>query len=263
MRFLQILTIAALGTLPVAYADGKDDEKKAEKEFREAEGEQEKEKQGEGQAPPAGGPLEDNPLEKILELMNEVENKLFEADTGEFTQEEQKQIVEAMRFEEKTHEALEELIRKIEEQAEQQQSSSSSSSEEQKKQQQQQQQDQKNQQNQNESEQERQQRLQREKEEERQRQAKEKQQQQQQQAQQNPQNGKEDKQPQEGQEAKPPEDDSNPTEDKERAGGRWGSLPKKLHQDAGRASEREVPEAYRKYYERLTEKFSGKPSKKR
>ena len=244
MRFLQILTIAALGTLPVAYADGKDDEKKAEKEFREAEGEQEKEKQGEGQAPPAGGPLEDNPLEKILELMNEVENKLFEADTGEFTQEEQKQIVEAMRFEEKTHEALEELIRKIEEQAEQQSSSSSSSSEEQKKQQQQQQQDQQNQQNQNESEQERQQ-------------------QQQQQAQQNPQNGQENKQPQEGQEAKPPEDDSNPTEDKDRAGGRWGSLPKKLHQDAGRASEREVPEAYRKYYERLTEKFSGKPSKKR
>lgn len=263
MRFLQILTIAALGTLPVAYADGKDDEKKAEKEFREAEGEQEKEQQGEGQA---GGPLADDPMEKmkkILELMNEVENKLYEADTGEFTQEEQKQIVEAMRFEEKTHEALEELIRKIEEQAEQQSSSSSSSSEEQKKQQQQQQQDQQNQQNQNESEQERQQRLQREKEEERQRQAKEKERQQQQQAQQKPQNGQEDKQPQEGQEAKPPEDDSNPTDDKERAGGRWGNLPKKLHQDAGRASEREVPEAYRKYYERLTEKFSGKPSNKR
>ena len=40
MRYLQILTIAALGALPAVYADGKDDEKKAEKEFREAEGEQ-------------------------------------------------------------------------------------------------------------------------------------------------------------------------------------------------------------------------------
>ena len=116
MRYLQVLAIAALGVLPVAFADGEDDEKKAEKEFREAEGEKEKEKQGAEGQPGLGGPLDDNPLEKILELMERAETKLFEADPKEDTQAVQKEIVEAMRFEDKTHEALEKLIHQIENQ---------------------------------------------------------------------------------------------------------------------------------------------------
>ena len=67
------------------------------------------------QPQPVPGDLE-NPLVKILQLMEKVEDRLYGVDTGKYTQEEQKQIVEALRFEAKTQEALQALIEHIENQ---------------------------------------------------------------------------------------------------------------------------------------------------
>lgn len=53
-------------------------------------------------------------LKKIAALMEQVEGRLFEADTGDFTLEEQRRIVEAMKFEEKSADALERLIHDLE-----------------------------------------------------------------------------------------------------------------------------------------------------
>ena len=93
------------------FADKDEDHER--KEFREAEGEE-----GKKPAPQAEGPPEDprEQLKKILELMKQTEDKLFEADPSEDTQAVQKEIVEAMRFEDKTHQALEKLIHDIENQ---------------------------------------------------------------------------------------------------------------------------------------------------
>ena len=53
-------------------------------------------------------------LKKIAALMEQVEGRLFDADTGDFTQEEQRRIVEAMRFEDKSADALQRLIHDLE-----------------------------------------------------------------------------------------------------------------------------------------------------
>lgn len=58
---------------------------------------------------------EANPLPKILDLMKEVEARLNDADPDEVTQADQKKLVEAMKFEDKTRAALDDLIRQIEE----------------------------------------------------------------------------------------------------------------------------------------------------
>jgi flagellar biosynthesis GTPase FlhF len=248
-------------------ADRDDDEKKAKEEWKEAEGKQDEkkgQKPGEGaQGQPGAGGLEENPLPKILELMKQVEGRLFEADTGDFTQDEQKQIVEAMRFEEKTHEALEELIKKIEEemQKQQQQQSSSSSSEQQKQQQKQQQQQN---QNQNETEEQRRQReeeqqrrMEQQRRAEEQRRMQQNQQQQNQQNQQQPQDGREQRSEQEQREGRPPEDDQNPLNEADRRAGPWGRLPRKLFQDAANARNHEPPSKFRdlieQYRQRLAE----------
>lgn len=258
--------LAGPGQPAPVVADEQDDEKKAEKEWKEAEEKQKKEggqKPGEGQPggqPGAGGGLEENPLPKILELMKQVEGRLFEADTGDFTQDEQRQIIEAMRFEEKSHEALEELIKKIEEQAQKQQSQSQSQSQDQKDQQKQ-----KQQQNQNETEEQKRQREQEEqrrreqqkREEEQRRMQQQNQQQQPQDQQQKPQQDRQQKSEQEQREGRPPQDDQNPLDDPERRAGRWGVLPRKLFQDAANARNHEPPSRYRdlieKYRQRLAD----------
>ncbi len=66
-------------------------------------------------APPPDA-AEENPLPKILDLMKEAEARLNDADPGEYTQEDQKKIVEAMKFEDKARAALDDLIKKIEHQ---------------------------------------------------------------------------------------------------------------------------------------------------
>ncbi len=53
-------------------------------------------------------------LAKIIDLMKEVESRLGEADAGALTRREQRTIVEALEFEEKTKNALDELIKKLE-----------------------------------------------------------------------------------------------------------------------------------------------------
>lgn len=236
-------------------ADQEDDKKKAEREWREAEEGQGK-KAPEGQQGPGAVPgLEDNPLDKILELMRGVEDRLFESDTGDFTQEEQRRIVEAMRFEDKTSQALEELIRKIEEQMQNQQSSSGGGGSDQ--QQQQKQQQQRDQQNQNETEEQRRQRQEREKREEEQRRMQQQNQPQQQQQQNQPQNDREQRAEQERREGRPPEDPTGADPRDPGAAGRWGQLPAKLHQDAQNAQNREPPSRWSELIKRYRERVAG------
>ncbi|MCA8922727.1 MAG: hypothetical protein KDD82_13015 [Planctomycetes bacterium] len=107
----RLLVIGLLATFAVTPAWADQDEDHERKEFREAEGEgQEAAPEGQGEEDPRAQ------LQKILELMERAETKLFEADPKEDTQAVQKEIVEAMRFEDKTHEALEKLIHQIENQ---------------------------------------------------------------------------------------------------------------------------------------------------
>lgn len=236
---------------PGGLFDGEDDEEKAKKEWREAEEGQQGEGEGQpGQAGP-GGMMQENPLEKIIEMMTGVEDKLFEADTGEWTQQEQREIVQAMRFEDKTSQALEELIRKIEEEQKRRQQQSSSSSD-----QDQQQKNQQNQQDQNETEEQRRERERREREKQQREKEQEKQRQQNQQNQQDQQ--KQDQQQNDQQsnaEQNRQEDQSqsqNPEEvnDSDPEAGAWGRLPKKLHQDANNARNAEPPARWRELIER-------------
>jgi hypothetical protein len=245
-----------LRAAPGVVSDQEDDKKKADREWREAEGGQKKGGQapGEGGAGP-GGALQDNPLEKILELMRGVEDRLFQSDTGDFTQDEQKKIVEAMRFEDKTSQALEELIRKIEEEMQKQQSSSSSSSSDQQEQQQQKRQ----QQQQNETEQQRREREQREQEERRreeQRKMQEQQRQQQQNQQRQPQQDRTQRDQQERREGQPPPDQQSEEERQRQGAGRWGQLPNKLFQDAQNAQNQPPPERWRALIERFRTRMS-------
>jgi len=263
-------SLALLGGGPV-FADKKGEQEEAEKDLDKAEKGQ---KKGGGQQAPGGGqnPFE-NPLEKILDLMKGVEEKLFEADTGDFTQSEQKKIVEAMRFEDKTKKALDKLIDKIENS--QQQSSSSSSSSSQSKKNQKKNKSQKNQRNQQQKSKEQQQR---EKEQEAKRQAQKQKQQQNKQQQSEQDKKKSEAQKKKEQEQKrkaeqekkmaqqrkrngrPPNDKSGDLNEDMGAAGRWGSLPAKLFQDAQNVRNRATPSRYRRLIERYRERISGKKS---
>jgi len=89
------------------------DEESRPDEWREGEDGRE---EGRGAEPDLDRPAEDpfEEMKRIVALMRGVEDRLFEADTGEFTREEQRRIVEALRFEDKTAQALEDLIRELE-----------------------------------------------------------------------------------------------------------------------------------------------------
>lgn len=245
MRFTSAMVAAGLTwfalTVPAAAqqlpADQKDDQEKADEEWKKAEERQGQE--GQGQQPGMGG----NPLDEILKLMESVEDRLVESETGEFTQAEQKRIVEAMRFEDKTSAALEELIQEVEKQ--QQQQGGGGQDQQQQKQKQKQQ---KNQQQKSKEQQER------EKEQERQRQA---QQQRKQQQKQQPQQDQQSEDRQRQEQARPPEAAGGDLNDPSRAAGRWGTLPSKLHQDAANASNRPPPGRWgrliQRYRQRLAE----------
>lgn len=238
-------------------ADQEDDKKKAEREWREAEGEQKK-KRGEGPAPQGGVPgLGDNPLDKILELMKGVEDRLFESDTGDFTQEEQRKVAEAMRFEDKTSQALEELIRKIEEEMQNQQQQQSSGGEQSEKQKQKQRQQQEQERNETpEQKREREERERREKQEEEQRRMQQQQQQNRPQDQQQQQNDRAERERQERREALPPDDPAEAEARAREAAGRWGQLPAKLHQDAQNAQNQEPPARWAELIKRYRERLS-------
>lgn len=262
--FLAGLLVVSAG--PVLAAPGgpifdrEGEEKKADKDLDDAEKKQGGQK-GQGAQPGPGGPGAgglgemENPLKKILELMEQVEGRLYDSDTGTFTQTEQKKIVEAMRFEDKTHQALEELIKKIEEQMKQQQQSQGGGGQQQK-QKQNQSQDQQDQQK-NETEQqrkEREERERREKEQEEQRKA-EQQSQPQNQQQNNPQNDQERRAQQERRNQETPDPTRDQAGRERTAAGRWGMLPSKLFQDAANAQNVEPPgkwaELINRYRQRL------------
>lgn len=236
-------------------ADQEDDKKKAEREWREAEGEQGKKKreQGPGQGGVPG--LEDNPLDKILELMKGVEDRLFESDTGDFTQEEQRKVAEAMRFEDKTSQALEELIRKIEEEMQNQQQQQQSGGEQSEQEKQRQRQKQEQQRNETpEQKREREQREQREKQEEEQRRMQRQQQPQNQQQQSERERAERERQ--ERREAVPPDEQAEIEARAREAAGRWGQLPAKLHQDAQNAQNQEPPARWAELIKRYRERLS-------
>lgn len=251
------------------FADKKGDQEKAEKDLDKAEKGQ---KKGGGQQAPGGGenPFE-NPLEKILDLMKGVEEKLFDADTGEFTQAEQKKIVDAMRFEDKTKKALDKLIDKIENSQNQSSSSSSSSSQQQQKKQNKSQKNQRNQQQKSKE----QQQKEKEQEAKRQAQKQQKEKNQKQQSEQDKQKSQAQKKKEEEQKRKaeqekkmaqqrknqngrPPNDKEGQLTDDMGAAGRWGSLPAKLFQDAQNVRNRATPSRYRRLIERYRERISGK-----
>ncbi|MBL4844820.1 MAG: hypothetical protein JKY65_04770 [Planctomycetes bacterium] len=254
-----------------AWADKKGEDEKAEKDLDKAEKGQ---KKG-GQKPEGGENPFENPLEKILDLMRGVEDKLFEAQTGDFTQAEQQRIVEAMRFEAKTKKALDKLIDKIQNSQQSSSSSSSSSQDEQQKKKKKKQQ-QKNQRNQK---QKSKQQQQKEKEQEKKRQAQKQKQQQQQQKQdkrteqqkKQDQAKKKKEQQKKAEQAKkmaeqrrrnglPPKDKSGDLNDERSATSRWGNLPAKLFQDAANVRNRQTPSRYRRLIERYRERISGKKS---
>lgn len=247
-----LFAAGAAHAAPSGLFDQEGEDKKNEKDLDEAE-----KNQGQGQAPgqgPGGAPGQggqfENPLEKILKLMEQVEGRLFDADTGGYTQEEQKKIVEALRFEDKTSAALEELINKVEQQ-QQQQSQSQSQSQDQK--QQQEQRKNETEQQRKEREQKERERQQREKEQERQRQA---QQQKQQQKQEKPQDQQAQREKQQQREGQPPPDQQGDATRDGGAAGRWGQLPSKLHQDAANARNHAPPERWSDLIKRYRERLS-------
>jgi ribosomal protein L12E/L44/L45/RPP1/RPP2 len=177
---------------------------------------------------------EENPLEDILELMDEVHGRMVDMETGKFTQAEQKRIVDILEGQSNVVRSLDELIKKIEEMQAQQQSGSSSSM-----------QQQQQQQSSGESEGERQKR------EEAERRRREQQRQMS-----NPQ-----------QQDQPKDGDQNTRNDEKRRGDRrpedqgstrrrdgdsrgWGSLPPKLHREVNDAQNQKKPERYRELIER-------------
>jgi hypothetical protein len=240
------LAALALGFAGPVFADKDSDKKKAEKEWKDAEKRQKKDGQAPGQGGAQRGGEMENPLLKILKLMNEVEDRLFDSDTGDFTQEEQRKIVEAMKFEGKTSEALDDLIKQVEQQQQQQQQQGQADKNEKKKQQ-------KKKQQKNETEKERQEREKREKqqkEEEEKRKANEKQQK-------NPKQQAKDNERQKRKDQSLPPDNVGDLNQPNDASGRWGVLPSKLYQDAANSANQPAPgrwsELIKRYRARLAD----------
>ena len=246
----------------LAHAGDDGDKKKKEKEWKKLEEKQKKggEKPGADGEGPGGEPKEggldglgENPLLKILDLMKEVETRLNDTDAGEFTQEDQKKIVEAMKFEDKAKTALDDLIKKIEDMQQQQQSQSQSQSQEQDQQK-------KKQQQQNETPEQKKQR----EEQERKRQEQEKQEEQkrqrqnpqQQQQPKKPQDQQPQKQPQKKNEGKLPPDQRGPLDTPANDTRRWGDLPAKLHGDMEKARRQDPPSRWREQIEPYTESLN-------
>jgi hypothetical protein len=96
-----------------ASAGGSDEKKKDERKAPDAEG------HGAG----VEGHPEKNPLPDIIDLMRKVEERLAEADTGAWTQSEQEKIAKALQGQSDAIDALQKLIKAVEDQARQQQGS--------------------------------------------------------------------------------------------------------------------------------------------
>jgi hypothetical protein len=234
---------------PAPGADSDDDKKKAEKQLKKAEEEQGKKKDEEKEAPPALDG-EENPLPKIVDLMKKVEERLAGTDTGTYTQEEQKKIVEALNLGDKAKSALDDLIKKIEEMQQQMQGQGG---EDQQKKQQQQQNQPKNETPEQRAEREKQERekQEREKREEERR----KSQNPQQKPKQEPKDSQKTKNDKKEKERRPPEENAN-LDPRARQQGRWGDLPAKLHGDAEKARQEKVPERFRDEIEKYRQATS-------
>jgi hypothetical protein len=260
-----LLLAALLAFSPrVIRAGDDDDQKQKEKDWKKLEEQQKKggeapkgaDGQGGGEETPnPENPLGDNPLAKILDLMKEAETRLNDTDLDEVTQKEQKKIVEAMKFEDKSKAALDDLIKKIEDMQNQQQQQQQN----QKNQSQQQKQSSGSQSEKNETPEQKKQRERQEK----QRQQKEKQDAERKQRQNpnqkpDPRDAKNKDQQKKQQQAgkTPPPDSSSPPDSTANDKNRWGDLPAKLHEDADRARGEKIPERWRDQFEHYSEKLS-------
>jgi hypothetical protein len=235
------LTLLAVFLAGPAMADDKSDKKKKEQEWKKLQ-EQQKGKLRQKK----------NPLKKILELLKDVEDRLIDADTGDWTQEEQRRIIEALNMQENAKKALDKLIEDI--QKAQNQSKSQSGQSGQKK-------DKKSGKGQSQSQKREnetpEQRRKRQNKERREMEKKKKQQQgkkreqgqkkqgQKKQGQKKPKNGQGSKQKQDKKTAKLAKDKSGDLDPKKSKVQPWGNLPLKLHQDVEKARREAVPDKYK------------------
>jgi hypothetical protein len=237
---LALLCVLSFTLITSATADDKGDKKKKEKEWKKLQ-EQQKGKLRQKK----------NPLKKILELLKDVENRLVDADTGEWTQEEQRRIIEALNLQRNAKKALDKLIEDI--QKAQSQSQSQSSKSKQKKEQSKKDQQGQGKKRENETPEQRRKRQERERKEQQKRKQQQKQKELEKQAKKKPEQGKK-KKPENGQlskkeqakrAAKLRKEQLNALKSKKSAVQPWGNLPLKLHQDVEKARREEVPEKYR------------------
>lgn len=220
------------------FAGTDSDKEKKEKEWKELE------KQQKGKLR-----KKENPLKKILDLLKDVEDRLVDADTGDWTQEEQRQVVEALKRQDQATKALDDLIEQIQKMQNQSQSQSQSQNQQQKKDQQKQG-GKGRQQKRNETPEQRRERERRERERQKRQKAEQQKKQLEKQKQQGKKNKKEKKpkgahdkkEPQKKDGAKMPEDDQNPLSPRNGKVSPWGNLPLKLHLDAEKARNDPVPE---------------------
>jgi len=190
---------------------------------------------------------EKNPLKNILKLLKDVEDRLGDADTGEWTQDEQRQVVEALKLQKDASSALDKLIDQIQKAQNESSGSGGSSSKKQKKG------GSSGKKKKNESPQQKRERQKRER--ERQRKQKEAQRKKEMEKKGKPEGKKPKgmKKPQKGPEkkgaqkkvgGKPPKDSKGALRAKGGAG-TWGNLPMKLHQDVEKARKAELPGRFR------------------
>lgn len=244
---------------PAFAADEKGDKKKKEEEWKKLQKQQKSNKK-----------VTKNPLKKILDLLKDIEDRLVDSDTGEWTQDEQRQVVEALKLQNNAVDELDKLINKIQDQQNQQQNQQNQQNQkQQQKNQKNSKQDQKSQQDQRKNEtpeqrRQRQERERRQKEQQRQKQLEKQRQKKQQQAKRQermkpkkPMSARRDKNDQK-RKGKLPPDQQGALRAKNGDARGWGNLPLKLHQDAEKARSEPIPERFRALIEGYRKRIEDK-----
>jgi len=187
-------------------------------------------------------------LRKIIDLMKEIESRLNDSDIDDYTQESQKKIVEAMKFGSKAETALDDLIKKLEQEMEKSSQQPQQQTSNLKNQQQIQQQSKQTQPKDSKFDQ---------KQLEKQKQAESKQS--------RPKSNKSEDAASKQPNSKKDKKEDKPTTDNQNSNlpnaknddkSRWGSLPPKLHQDATKVRSDVIPERWRDQLEKYREALS-------
>ena len=99
---------------PIFADEGKPKTQSTEEDLKKNEVKKKEEKKEEERV--ETGDSEENPLPKIVDLMKEIESRLNDSQDGTDVEDKQKKIVEAMKFGSKATTALDDLIKKLEDQ---------------------------------------------------------------------------------------------------------------------------------------------------